>query len=113
MSPDAQRIAIAEWCGWTWDINDSKQVYWMHKNKPFLSFKEPPDYLNDLNAIHEAEEKLSPSQKDLFANSIIHPTHGPHWRFNCLHATAAQRAEALLKTIGKWTEELEPKEKAE
>ena len=60
------------------------------------------DYLNDLNAMHEAEERLSREQWDtcmIFLGEIVREEKG-----RC-HATAAQRAEAFLRTIGKWVEE--------
>jgi predicted Zn-dependent protease len=67
-----------------------------------------PDYLNDLNAMHEAERMLlakcgNDPQDDLWiyylANLLMSAP-------LCLreHATAAQRAEAFLRTIGKWEE---------
>lgn len=104
MTPEAQRIAIAEFCGWAWDVNGSKEVYWINKEKPFLSFRSPPDYLNDLNAIHEAEERLIAdahrgADYDFtvqLENVVGYNTFQKH------HATASQRAEALLRTIGKW-----------
>lgn len=59
----------------------------------------------NLNAMHEAVETLR--HKD-----------GPEWfdfqkhlmdicgsTMNCIQATAAQRAESFLKTLGLWTEE--------
>jgi hypothetical protein len=61
--------------------------------------KECPDYVNSLDAMHEAEKIIKNTDK---------------WRrykeeLNCMpidtiHATARQRAEAFLKTIGKWEE---------
>lgn len=61
------------------------------------------DYLNDLNAMHEAENIiLTQSRASAFWThlySICVRDKNPGW-----HATAAQRAEAFLRTIGKWTE---------
>lgn len=121
MTPDQQRIAIAKWCGWKclrgetdtpikrptahWFRPDGSPAHsWPCTVDNGIDLGYLPDYLNDLNAMHEAEGKLLPDQKDFYANSIIVPAHGPHWRFNCIHATAGQRAEALLKTIDKWTD---------
>ena len=73
--------------------------------------KEPlPDYLNDLNAMHEAEGGLNLSlvvkYNELLAKACdtLHavfskPDSPQGWVF---FATAAQRAEALLKVTGKW-----------
>lgn len=97
MSPEAQRIAIAEACGWKIDpdledgelMGTSPKGYW-----DML-----PDYLHDLNAMHEAEETLGsyiPNfMRYLFILKDISPWCG-------VRATAAQRAEAFLRTIGKW-----------
>ena len=64
----------------------------------------PPDYLNDLNAMHEAEMILI--RPNLYAKggwgtylrhlSIVTDEQHP------IDATAAQRAEAFLRAIGKW-----------
>lgn len=56
-----------------------------------------PDYLNDLNAIHEAEKLIMDESSIIYVEYL--------GQISCpWHATAAQRAEALLKTIGKWEE---------
>jgi len=53
----------------------------------------PPDYCNDLNAMHEVEKTLTDHWDGFhFRNHIA----------NNVHATARQRAEAYLRTIGKW-----------
>ena len=72
---------------------------------------ELPDYLSDLNAMHEAEKVLSDEQWPIYLNRLEEVTgaqeHGTWWE--CLrsahHATAPQRAEAYLRTIGKWEEQ--------
>lgn len=71
------------------------------------------DYPNDFNAIHEALKSLTHKQKVRMVNelwAVVNP--GNTWDeapsnpcfFNYLNATAAQRAEAFLRTIGKWVE---------
>ena len=66
-----------------------------------------PDYLNDLNVMHDVEMSLSdvppapekPSDRARYRMNLCTVSlmaGGP------IHATAAQRAEAFLKTIGKW-----------
>ena len=93
MNPEQQRIAIAEACGWLK----------VHGH----SVAGIPDYLNDLNAMHDAEDWIP-----------HHLSHIDYWqkgygRFQTLlaeltitpySATASQRAEAFLRTIGKWEE---------
>jgi hypothetical protein len=59
-------------------------------------------YTTDLNAMHEAELSLSvPHHRDFRRNlrSVCKHPYGTHF----CHATARQRAEAFLRTIGKWT----------
>ena len=71
-----------------------------------------PDYLNDLNAMHEAEKVLTVAQRIAYANQIAVVLSGgsvgraiPNWWF--IHeATASQRAEAFLRTLGLWEETL-------
>lgn len=65
-----------------------------------------PDYCNDLNAMHEAEKVLTPEQLvDYCAFSLRVATgEGCVTDYKMIRATAAQRAEAFLKTIGKWKE---------
>ncbi len=68
------------------------------------------DYCNDLNAMHEAEKGLPEKHKRTFAFILAQvldtsPTVDLDDQFLNIHATAIQRAEAFLKTIGKWKEE--------
>ena len=61
--------------------------HWVRKDEIRSS---PPDYCNDLNAMHEAEKMLDFNQLRDMEDSVS-------FRFAVLpfHATAAQRAEAL------------------
>ena len=72
-----------------------------------------PDYLNDLNACHEMEKVLTKEQhftyiqavyRIVVANSaFIAMVQGEETTgFYIMHATAAQRCEAFLKTLGLW-----------
>jgi len=56
-----------------------------------------PDYLNDLNAMHEAEKQMN--TKVLWE---AYKAHLLNWMTEPVCASARQRAEAFLKTIGKW-----------
>ncbi len=109
MNPKAQRIAIAETCGnkphtpgalgvprW---ISAEYETGDLGNGVVYLD--ELPDYLNDLNAMHEAEKVLGLMQRHHFANRVASSADAG-WGFKALHATAAQRAEAFLRTIGKW-----------
>jgi hypothetical protein len=104
MSPDKQNIAIAEACGYTgvrmWTrFGSSSLVGHLGSN----SFAEVPDYLNDLNAMHEAEKTLTYAQggeMTIWIQRMTCAGYGPQ-----LFATAAQRAEAFLRTVGKWEDD--------
>ena len=118
MKPEQQRIAIAEICGWT-DIHGGppEGAYWRGANplRPDLLKEEIPDYLNDLNAMHGAEELLTEDQWNRYIQHILDEIHyeeeWPTCYLNldavrqCASATAAQRAEAFLKTLNKWTDD--------
>ncbi len=62
----------------------------------------PMNYHGDLNAMHEAEKVLTKEQEDEYTVTLCIEVQ-PEPRL--FHATAAQRAEAFLRTIGKWEDE--------
>lgn len=117
MSPEAQRIAIAEVCGYRY--GESKP-FWMATpvGQPFVacSVDKLPDYLNDLNALREAEKVLKSYQAEEYviqlasillneaSRDLLTYEQTANWYnvFVLLNATAAQRAEAFLRTLGKW-----------
>ncbi len=102
MTNEQINVAIAQACGWT------------ILKKPLSGFgfaayaKEPngdpspgiPDYCDDLNAMHEAEDELSGNQYMVYA-LMLDAVEGSLFG---IRATARQRAEAFLKTLGKWEE---------
>lgn len=103
MNTKAQRIAIAEACGWT-EISDwgAGGVNGKHPTEQWVDVI--PDYLNDLNAMHEVEKTLNhllAAEYTRILTSIAWQSEQPV--FAPMTATAAQRAEALLRIIGKWT----------
>ena len=105
MTEEAQRIAIAEACGWT-EISDwgAGGINGKHPTGPWVEVI--PDYLNDLNAMHEVEKMLTNRQKEKYLDILSDFTEGRRdtsyvWH-DTVFATAAQRAEAYLRTIGKW-----------
>jgi len=116
MNKNKQKIAIAEACGWKYLPKDSYGIQWVtppkgtppKKHVPSAPFapSDVPDYLNDLNAMHEVEKVLSLDDKLNFVMYLgglcqnTDPRVGS-WP-NVAFATASQRAEAFLKTINKW-----------
>ena len=99
MTDEQINAAVAKACGWT--------DFVVHHE--FGLMGEPPDthglrtavdwYTVDLNAMHEAEKVLTEHQ-----NESIYPRNLGAWRnpTKPIYATARQRAEAFLRTLGKW-----------
>jgi hypothetical protein len=126
MSPEAQRIAIAGACGWIevraevdWLPGELTGIFtWPHPTKTdetkyYISRKPVPNYLYDLNAMHRAEKKLTLVQWDEYLGILYSLVQDPHicslthaMAYVC--ATAAQRAEAFLRTLGLWDENKNP-----
>lgn len=113
MKPEEQRIAIAEACGWKYsnpDPNDLVDgfegfVYYEVNGIGYES-----TLLNDLNAMHEAEKVLTTEQDGAYRAQLANlfsRACGYEWDdgyAGAITATAAQRAEAFLRTLGKWVE---------
>jgi hypothetical protein len=98
-------IAIAEHFGWRIaervppELKEDATSCWIRPNGDEWQEENLPNYC-DLNAMHEAE-KIGQSMVDGFwtAYSAGLKLSGA---IQITHATASQRAEAFLKTIGKW-----------
>jgi hypothetical protein len=61
-----------------------------------------PDFSGDLNEMHEAEKVLTGKQQGYYWDHLQYIITDDG--FEQLHATARQRAEAFLRTLGKWEE---------
>ena len=125
MSPEKQRIAIAEACGWT-DIRRQRLYLgnldlWGTKLKGGEKHRNRlPDYLGDKNAMHEAKQVLWDKGLMLeFVNLLVVITcyaKGISWskvttddrQMLIANATAEQEAEAFLKVLRLWEEEQIP-----
>jgi hypothetical protein len=116
MTNEQINIAIAKACGWkNLEIEDFSEYgvpcFMLMGSNHTGTRLMPPDYCNDLNAMHEAEKILTTKQKQRYAIALSDdlsdsaPTDSCHtvWS-DTIHATAAQRAEAFLRTFGKWEE---------
>lgn len=69
---------------------------------------ELPDYLNDLNAMHVAEECIPNNKRPLYWSILCNSMSAQitlSGYFCSIHASAEQRAKALLKTLDKWEED--------
>ena len=56
------------------------------------------NYCNDLNAMHEVEKSLKNRLFENYLIKLLDFTDEP------MHATSRHRAEAFLRTLGKWEE---------
>lgn len=111
MTPEHQRIAIAEACGWKVHPKDRFIVIPPNSPHSVQPLNTIPDYLNDLNAMHEAEKAciLETFEKSLLFRNALHKIccDGHNYKIEASliwHATAAQRAEAFLRTLDLWKE---------
>lgn len=121
MSPEAQRIAIAEACGYEWitatqpEDDRSNTEYPRGTRQGGYSSESLPDYLSDLNSMHEAEKVLTEEQQHEYGLELLRRVYTPiqirdgamdefdSWDLcRAATSTAAQRAEAFLHVIGKW-----------
>jgi hypothetical protein len=109
-----KRIAIA--CGWKKIDFEWKYHFplWENDELGKRAYESDFNYHTNLNAMHEAEKTLQPKEREDFANELfeivklnaIYSFRGAvRGQFSHLHATAAQRAEAFLRTIGQWEDE--------
>ena len=109
MTPEAQRIAIAEACGWK--HGGEYGAMWHHPKGPPVGFI--PEFLSDLNAMHEAEKLLSDkgeSVRQCYLDNLCIATNGESAEMDgsykevwaMCYATATQRCEAFLGTLNLW-----------
>ena len=114
MKPEAINQAIAEACGWekhssppACNFYTSPYVWTPPEGGGYHNDSELPQYTTDLNAMHEAEKVLSPPKHSDYICHLYYKTMGlggniGDWQ-KLATATAAQRAEAFLKTLNLWT----------
>jgi hypothetical protein len=111
MTPEAQRIQIATACGWK-DIKQTGSIYrYEGRNPSTFVIQRIPNYLEDLNAMHEAEKVLEAQDriedywKELWL--VVKPVGSVLINAAAIKylvsATAAQRAEAFLRTLNLYT----------
>ena len=118
MTKEQQRIAIAEWMGFEWKqaLNHTSHAWFFNGNmmhnewlpKYFPKESEHsvallPNYPEDLNAMHEAEQHgklLDPLIYQGWLEQLTRKNGIRIW-----HATASQRSEALCRIL--WPERFE------
>jgi hypothetical protein len=106
--------AIARACGWQSFEETNGDPWLWARTKPdgtVESTMEPLPYCTDLNAMHNAEQHLWRRNYYLRYDYIydlgtLLNSHNPQRMEanDMLDATARQRAEAFLRTLGKWEE---------
>ena len=124
MSPEQQRIAIAEACGFvaetatvlvwagptiregaaTGGLPAQSQILYS-KGGHWFRPENLPHYNSCLNAMHEAELTLSPEQRREYLRILAGVTLASDCLEQAVFATAAQRGEAFLRAIGKWKQD--------
>lgn len=122
MKANKQQMVIAEMCGWREAFPkhspphpETKRggillpYYWVNEINHARALQ-LPDYLNDQNAIYDAEEHFTYNQLLEYTHNlaVVHlkAANRNDWTYDAfVHIPANERAEALLKTIGKWEEE--------
>jgi len=101
MNDEQINAAIAEACGW----KRNPKCGWYPDNGWNFGTQNIHDYCNDLNSMHEAEKVIVSEWNPFYATQLARVTNS-HYSddpsFFC--ATARQRAEAFLRTLGKWEE---------
>jgi len=110
VSDDQINAAIAKACGWT-DVHLSvgamygfpteRKIAGIPPNR--FTHNECPNYCTDLNAMHEAEKVLTDDQFKWYTHWVEKLM--PETKYRCyLCATARHRAEAFVRSLGKWEE---------
>ena len=104
MSNEDINKSIAEFCGWNQKSSHFGGAAGIWTDSSGVDHTRFPDYCKDLNAMHEAEMRLTDEQWDDYAAHLRLWDDDPDTASKALHSTALQRAEAFLRTIGKWEE---------
>jgi hypothetical protein len=101
MTNEQINAAIAEACGWKEITNCTCGGKKRGCPPGGHASSHTPNYCTDLNAMHEAEKVLK--DKELLFEYGMHISNSHHYEY-LLRATARERAEAFLRTLGKWEE---------
>ena len=102
MNEEQQNKTIAKYCGWRQSRSSMWEGWWHEKNKRTYQ-RFCPDFCKDLNAMHEAEKTLQ--HYGVFVDKLAEIMGQPRQGIMLVSATAAQRAEAFLKTLKLWEEQ--------
>jgi hypothetical protein len=104
MTNEKINAAIAETCGWT-KINVEHRSGISPTNGLMMGAEFFPNYCTDLNAMHEAERSLHEPLREMYVCKLLGKVaDSPTYLWDILTAHPRSRAEAFLKTLGKWEE---------
>lgn len=114
MSDEELRVKIAEYLGWTHIRQREFGRGLIGKHPTIQDHIGIDDYANDLNAMHKAEESLPPELNGDYNRNLdrliaIFNSQPPYINSFSWHATARQKAEAFLLTVGLSADEPTPK----
>jgi len=118
LTKEERCIKVGELCGWQGPfrkgnvhihgfpsgMNVPKDADKDHGTRYWMKQGHVPDYLNDLNAMHEVEQRRIMESDTVYAFMVhlVRICDAESWRMNpisLIHATAAQRAEAFVLTM--------------
>jgi hypothetical protein len=99
MTDEQINAVIAEACGWKAVCVDGDSGFYKGFDNGAELRPDRLDYCTDLNAMHEAEGTLSTANMYVMQVQLKRVLSAREFYF---HATARQRAEAFLRTLGKW-----------
>jgi hypothetical protein len=112
MTNEQQKIALLEWAGWRrkiivlngplcWHDPEGKPKAWLDQDYLLPN-------LDSLDVLATFEEKMAEQDGLLCIDYVNHllqlPGGGRASRYGLVHATAAQRLEALVRALGLWRE---------
>ncbi len=105
MTSQEINIAIAEHIGWTgpyqkcFVVSDNGTFPVFCGTNPEGEIQRFPNFWGSLNAMHEAECFLEDEEWSMYDRYLVEGQTKYTW-----HATSEHRAEAFLRTVGKWIE---------
>lgn len=112
LTPYEQRIEVAECANWErgpkediriggLGIIAAKNKCWHPKDSENEWQDDPPDFINDLNAIYEAVNELSEREYNIWCDILWNLCENACGKTGAINATAAQRSKALVLTFGR------------
>jgi len=104
MTDEQINAAIAEVCGWT-NVHPANRSGKAPGTDYTSNYEHIPDWCNDLNAMHEAERSLHEPIREMYVRKLLgEVADSPTYLWDLLTAHPRSRAEAFLRTLGKWEE---------